>query len=157
MERLHNQERLDRVHPSIALAQKRTYARELNEEDVLSLCDLFLSPGLHYISFSTIKEGRRIINLFIDLLKCYHAIGYIDRIGHRYNQGMNFYEFFAHYENDKLLREEINRFFIEEFDYDFIWIIYPKYQVSNTFIHVFLDQIIEFNIDQKIPVVFISA
>ena len=70
---------------------------------------------------------------------------------------MNLYELFVHYENDKLLREEINRFFLEEFDYDFIWIIYPKYQVSNTFIHIFLDQIIEFNIDQKIPVVFVSA
>ena len=85
MEKLRVQERLDRVHPSIALAQKRIYARELNEEDVLSLCDLFLSPGLHYISFSTIQEGRKTINLFIDLLKCYHAVGYIDRIGYKYN------------------------------------------------------------------------
>ena len=157
MEKLRAQERLDRVHPSIALAQKRTYARELNEEDVLSLCDLFLSPGLHYISFSTIQEGRKTINLFIDLLKCYHSIGYIDRVGCKYNQGMNLYELFAHYEDGKILRDAINEYFIQEFDYDFIWIVYPKYQVSNTFIHIFLDQLIEFNLDQKIPIVFVSA
>lgn len=157
MERLHAQERLDRVHPSIALARKRTYTHELGEEDILSLCDLFLTPGLHYISFSTIKEGRTTINLFVDLLKCYHTVGYIDRAGCKYNQGMNLYELFAHYEDGKALRDAINQFFIEEFDYDFIWIIYPKYQVSHTFINIFLDQLIEYNIDQKIPVVFISA
>lgn len=158
MEKLRAQERLDRVHPSIALAQKQTYTQELGEDDILSLCDLFLTPGIHYVSFSSLREGRRIINLFVDLLKCYHAIGYIDRANCNYNQGMNLYELFAHYdENGTALRQALNQFFIEQFAYDFIWIVYPKYQVARTFINIFLDQLIEFNIDQKIPVIFIST
>jgi len=157
MEKLHACERLDRVHPSIALAQKRTFTHELNEESILSLCDLFLTPGLHYVSFSTLQEGRKTINLFVDLLRCYHAVGYIDKADSKANQGMNLYEFFAHYQNGQDLRNAINKFFLEDFDYDFIWIIYPKYQVSSTFINVFLDQLIEFNIDQKIPLIFVST
>jgi len=157
MEKLRDRKCLDRVHPSIALARKRTYAKELNEEDILSLCDLFLTPGLHYVSFSTLQIGRHTINLFVDLLKCYHAVGYIDRVGEKESQGMNLYELFAHYSDNKALREAINQFFVEEFAYDFIWIVYPKYQVSRTFTHIFLDQLIEFNIDQKIPVVFINS
>jgi hypothetical protein len=150
------QSELERIHPSIALAQKKVYTKGLGEDDILSLCDIFLKPGLHYISFSTINEGRRTINLFVDLLKCYHTIGYIDR-GSKYSQGMNLYEFFAHYKNGKVLRDTLDTFFIEEFSYDFIWIVYPKYQVARTFIHIFLDQLIEYNIDQKIPVIFIST
>jgi len=157
MEKLRAKERLDRIHPSIALAQKQTYTKELDEDDILSLCDLFLTPGIHYISFSTLQEGRRTMNLFVNLLKCYHAIGYIDRVGCKYNQGMNLYELFSHYSDNQELRVALNQFFIEEFAYDFIWTVYPKYQVARTFTHIFLDQLIEFNIDQKIPVVFLST
>lgn len=113
-------------------------------------------PGIHYVSFGSLKEGRHTINLFIDFLKCYHTIGFIDRIGTR-NRGMNLYELFSRYPTDTHLRQALDKFFIEDFTYDFIWIIYPQYSVARTFIHIFLDQVIAFNIEQKIPIVFIST
>ena len=148
--------RLNSIHPSIALARKKIYTKHLGEEEILSLCDLFLTPGLHYVSFGSLEEGRRIINSFIELLQCYHAIGYIDRVG-IHNRGMNLYEQFANYQDDAELRKQLDAFFAQDFAYDFMWIIYPKYQVARTFINIFLDQVIEFSIDQKIPVVFIST
>lgn len=144
------------VHPSLALVEKRLYARRLDENDILSLCDLLLMPGIHYVSFGSLTHGRRTINLFIEFLKCYYTIGFIDRIGAR-NHGMNLYELFAQYTDNVALRTALAAFFVEEFGYDFIWIVYPKYAVARTFIHIFLDQVIEFNVDQKIPIVFIST
>lgn len=145
------------VHPSIALANKCVYTRQPDESDILTLCDLFLTPGIHYITFATLTEGRKTVNLFVDMLKCYRTVGFIDRVRPVANHGMNLYEFFAHYHDDTALREALELFFLEEFDYDFIWIVYPKYMVARTFINIFLDQIIAFNIDQKIPLVFIST
>lgn len=148
--------RLNSIHPSIALTQKKVYSKCLGEEEILSLCDLFLTPGLHYVSFGNLEEGRRIINLFIELLQCYHAIGFIDRIG-IHNRGMNLYEQFANYKDNAQLRQRLDAFFAQDFAYDFMWIIYPKYQVAQTFINIFLDQVIAFDVDQKIPIVFIST
>lgn len=145
------------IHPSIALAHKCVYTQQPNEQDILSLCDLFLTPGMHYVTVTSIKEGRTVVNLFVDMLKCYHAVGFIDKVGKGSSQGMNLYELFAHYKDNLVLRDALNKFFLEEFDYDFIWIVYPKYSVAHTFIHIFLDQVIEFNVDQKIPIVFINT
>ena len=144
------------VHPSLALLEKRVYTSDLGEEDILSLCDLLLTPGIHYVSFGSLEEGRRTINLFIEFLKCYYTIGFIDRIGAR-NRGMNLYELFAQYTSDTALRCALTTFLVEEFDYDFIWIVYPKYAVACTFTQIFLDQALELNIDQKIPIVFVST
>jgi len=113
-------------------------------------------PGIHYVSFGSLKEGRKTVNLFIEFLKCYHTIGFIDCIGIQ-NRGMNLYELFASYQDDVQLRQALDQFFIDDFSYDFIWIVYPKYQVARTFINIFLDQLLTFNIDQKIPIVFIST
>ena len=149
--------RLNGIHSSIALARKNVYSRNnLGEDEILSLCDLFLTPGLHFVSFGSLQEGRRIVNLFIELLKCYHDIGYIDRVGMK-NRGMNLYELFANYQDDAELRQRLDAFFAQDFAYDFIWIIAPKYAVAHTFINIFLDQVLAFNIDQKIPIVFIST
>lgn len=156
MQKCLDRNKFDGIHPSIALAQKQTYTNHLNEADILSLCDLLLMPGVHYVSFGSLEEGRRTINSFIEFLKCYHTIGFIDRIGIK-NRGMNLYELFSNYHDNTLLRQELDRFLIEDFSYDFIWIVYPRYQVARTFIHIFLDQILAFNIDQKIPIVFISS
>ena len=144
------------IHPSIALIQKQTYTRNLDEEEILSFCDLLLMPGIHYVSFGSLKEGRKTVNLFIEFLKCFHTIGFIDCIGIQ-NRGMNLYELFASYQDDVQLRQALDQFFIDDFSYDFIWIVYPKYQVARTFINIFLDQLLTFNIDQKIPIVFIST
>jgi len=83
-------------------------------------------------------------------------VGFIDRPG-IHNRGMNLYELFLNYQDDMQLRLALDQFFIEDFSYDFIWIIYPKYSVAHTFTHIFLDQALSFNIDQKIPLVFIST
>jgi hypothetical protein len=151
---VYNQQRV--LHQSIALREKHIYGARLSEDDILSFCDLLLVPGIHYISFGTIKAGRHVINSFIEFLKCYHTIGFIDRVGSS-NRGMNLYELFFSYKTDEQLRQALERFFIEDFTYDFIWIIYPKSSESRAFIHAFLDYVLAFNVDQKIPIVFIGS
>lgn len=146
-----------KVHPAITLARKKVYDAHLTENDVVALCDIFLTPSIHYVTFTSLATGRKVMHSFIDHLTCYHAIGYIDRIGISHQKGMNLYEFFAHYESGEHLREAIEQFFLERFNYDFIWIVYPKYQVAQTFIQVFLDCVVEYRIDQKIPIIFLST
>ncbi len=146
-----------RMHPSIFLARKKVYAAQLDENEVLELCDIFLKPGIHGITFTSLTVARKVVDSFIEHLTCYHAIGYIDRIGAHHHKGLNLYEFFAHYSCDEQLGPALEIFFLEQFCYDFIWIVYPKYQVATTFIQKFLDGVLEFQIDRKIPIVFVSS
>jgi hypothetical protein len=156
MRNVRAQDSLAKIHPAIACAHKNEYKKRLSEEDIIFLCDLFLKPGLHYISFSSIAEGRRTINSFVNLLKYYRTVGYIDR-DNRAAQGMNLYEMFVEYADRKELKEALDAFFVEDFVYDFIWIVYSRFHVTQTFIRIFLDHVLEYNIDQKIPIIFINS
>ena len=146
------------MHPAIAPILTKRYSYELSEDDILSLCDLFLTPGLHYATFTSLRDGRRIMQLFVDQLSCYRVLGYVDHATYtNYAPGMNIYELFKHYRDRDKLQAALDEFFLVAFDYDFLWIIHSRYERPRLFNKIFLDSAMSANLDQKIPIICVSA
>lgn len=148
---------LSGIHPALSLTSNKVFDRQLTADDVVALCDMFLVPGVYSIMFKSLAAGRAVLDAFAVQLTCYHAIGYIDHVGQQHPRGMNLYELFAHHAQDDELRNAMQTFFLEQFNYDFIWIVYPKYQVSHTFVHIFLECAFENHVDAKVPIVFVTT
>lgn len=59
------------------LFKNKIFTLPFTESDVLYLQDMFISPGIHEIRTTTIKQGRCIMQTILDSLKYFHAIGCI--------------------------------------------------------------------------------
>lgn len=142
------------VHPAIAPVCIKRYDTQLSEEDILSLCDVFLTPGIHYLTFSSLKNGRQTMELFVQQLSCYRVVGYVDYLSHiTYAHGMNIYELFKQYRERTVLQQALDEFFLSSFDYDFIWIVHSRFERPRLFNRIFLETAINLNIDKKIPII----
>lgn len=129
-----------------------THARKLNERDALLLCDLFLTPGVHYVVFDSLSRGRRLVDSLARIGSFYQAIAYIAPTARNNLCGINLYEMFR---STREPAYALRRFLLYEFDYDFVWISYTKQQPLNSFSQLFMESAIEFNLDRKIPILFV--
>jgi len=125
---------------------------------VLALCDLFLTPGIHYVSCATMHDGRRIMKLFIEQLSWYRTIGYIDHAhAMHYKHGLNLYDLFATIHDRGTLNQALDSFFLNSFEYDFLGIINAQTGRSKQFGRLFIDKLINNALDQRIPIVCIGS
>lgn len=143
------------LHPAIAPIDIKPYSsKNLSEEDALALCDLFLTPGLHYVTCATIHDGRRIMKLFIEQLSCYRTIGYIDHAhAMHYKHGLNVYDLFSSYHARDELVQALDQFFFDSFEYDFLGIINARSGRAHLFNKLFIEKVINYSFNQRIPII----
>ena len=96
----------------------------ISELQILELQDVFLTNGFHYITVPTIQEGRSLVYTFLDALRCFQAVGCITKNKIGLEKGIfdivSYLDFCGF--NDVSNNAERELYFIEDFDFDFVWI-----------------------------------
>ncbi len=126
--------------------------RLISEQQIIELQEIFLTPGFHNFPITTVKDARSLIYTFLDALRCHQIIGCMTantdlplrKSIFDINHYLCEYGYFGSNHS-----YNYDRFFIEEFDIDFLWIEPSK---SNQFSQ-FKEKIAEFNIDKQIPII----
>lgn len=139
-----------KINPSLLLNNKLA----LSEQQILELQDLFLTNGFHQISVPSIKEGRSLTQIFLRALGCYQTVGCVSNTNMTLKKGIfdiHNYLLACGY-LDKENSRDLARFFIEEFDFDFIWI---EKKQNDHWADYFEEKIQEYSIDQQIPIVIL--
>ena len=150
---------------SMSLLQKQTYCRRfgvakivpyiqypLADKDIISLQALFTTPGCHAIEVADVQAGRLLITRLLKSLKYHHEIGFVtDSQFDVCAPAVNITSILAGVQD----QEQIVSFFLNEFYYDFIWIEVTSYSDHMAWFHDFYTELINFNIQQMIPVILV--
>lgn len=127
----------------------------ITEQQILELQDLFLANGIHHLSVSSFEEGRILLYRFLDALRCYSNIACATQDGsalrktildlQKYMDSLEFFE--------EKNTHEFQKFFTEEFDFDFVWL-----EQSSAYSHgmVLEHALVSFSLDQRLPIFIVS-
>ncbi len=128
----------------------------ISEQLIIELQDIFLTNGVHVIDVESLQEGRMLIQKFLRALKCYQSVGCLaqDEITitkeifdiHHYLLMYGFLE--------RKNTNDLERFFIEDFNFDFIW-IERKIDDQSEWSLYFEQRISHYDIDQQIPIIIL--
>ncbi len=102
-----------KINQSFSLKLNNTIG--ISEQQILELQDLFLTNGVHHISVPSIKEGRALIYKFLDALRCYQSVACFTIEGCSLKKSI--FDL-----NKNISQKDWDRFLIEEFTSDFLWI-----------------------------------
>jgi hypothetical protein len=123
--------------------------RLISEQQIIELQELFLTPGFHQYPITTVKDARALMYTFLDALRCYQIVGCMtantDLPLRKSIFDINDYLWQYGY----LGSSNYDKFFIEEFDIDFLWIEPTQHNEFDQF----KEKLAEFNIDKQIPII----
>lgn len=124
--------------------------KTINEEQILALQDLFLESGFHEITVSTLQQGRELIYTLLNALRCYSSIGCITQ--QKLPLKNNVFDIFEYLEFYGFCSDshQLDLFFTQECEFDFIWIEYTKTQPWNI---DFENALRNAKIDHNIPII----
>ncbi len=134
-----------KINQSFSL-QLNTHAG-ISEQQILALQDLFLTNGVHYIGVSSIKEGRTIIYKFLEALRCYQSVACFTIDGITLKKSILDL-------HKQLLTKNIDRFLVEEFNSDFLWIEQENFFMQNCL--RLEEKIFALGLDQHMPIIILS-
>lgn len=157
MKRIHSTQNFSILSPQ--QASPIFFDRELSEEDILTLQDIFLTPGIQHIVVPSVSQGRNLLRTFLAVLPCYHDIAVITaskvELPDHY---LNIYDMLVEDGYiDSLTGLSVNpqaldEFFIEHGYFDFMWIeATPELQNKSWFVD-FLQKLQEINVNTQIPI-----
>jgi hypothetical protein len=128
----------------------------ISKQQILELQDIFLTNGIHHIQVSSSSEGRLLVQTFLQALRCFCAIGCLTNNKIPLQDGVfdirNFLDIYGYSITKN--NSEIDRFFLEEFECDFLWI---ETTSNNYWYSHFEQKIHDLGIDQHMPIIIISA
>lgn len=150
---------------SVNSQRKNTFTRPLNipkfkkpplsEQDILCLQDSFLEVGIHYIKVRSVATGRTLVETFLKSLNNYYDNVACLTASKISVNPKNAFDVFKALEG-KTSREEIERFFIEQFYFDFLWIEASQDLISKPWFHDFQQLLANFKIEKSVPVMVIT-
>ncbi len=125
----------------------------VQEKDILYLQNLFMTPGIHVLPVDNFGNGRALVQELLASLKWYRTIGYISTT----NKGS-----LPHATNlltrisEPVTTENLGDFFIEEFDYDFLWVEATNDLFDKPWMGLFEQQLLDLRINEMIPVILLT-
>jgi len=139
--------------------QKSKHVRgPLSEHDILDLQDKFLNNGFHYINVSDLQFGRSLVFQFLKSLKHCHENAILTVSMSLLDAPITdvYYELIQGGYLDKSQHKDLDEFFIDQFYYDFLVIEACHELVDSYWFSEFFNRLINFKIDQNIPVLVVS-
>ena len=153
---------LDKTIRSSAIVQQIKLARHVREPfsdgDILDLQDAFLNNGIHYMQVDDIQSGRSLINLFLQSLNHYHNVASLTTSSSLLTAGT------ADLYSELILGGHLTQpdpcaledFFLDQFDYDFMWIETSDELFSTPWFISFFKQLTQCKLNQLIPILVLS-
>lgn len=93
-----------------------------SDQHILELQDIFLEPGIHYLSAPTFGEGRAVIRNYLEALRCFD-----EPVCFSLQQE----DFEVTNVADQISAAQLAEFFELEFDADFLWVECDKTLVDH--------------------------
>jgi len=130
----------------------------LTENQVIALHKALLTPGFHNMQVNSIEEGRAILYTMLNALSYYSDLACLSLSDSALPSSV--YDLSYHLTQggyiDKACRTDLENFFLERFDNDFLWIEATQELMKEPW-YLYLEQkIVELRIDQQIPIMIIS-
>ncbi len=126
------------------------------EQDILHLHKALLTPGFHYFHVLNVDAGRLFMQQFLNSLHYYNNIGYLAATTG--TKEYNFRDILEELQENGFLYKPyfLDEFFIDNFDYDFIWIETTAQLYTLSWYKEFQNKLNEYNVPAHIPVVILS-
>lgn len=130
-----------------SVSGRRFVQQRISEKDIIDLHELLLTNGIHVITQVPYKKFRTVMITFLDSLNYYHNVSLFTRDTMiEVPTGISV----IHLDNAYHSKDYLYQFFLEDFDYDFIWIETPA-----NFI-VVLDILVELKMDTVMPILLVG-
>lgn len=155
MAHIHTAACVDHLSP---IKNKRVISYPLNEQDIISLHQTFLTYGFHHMTVKNIASGRLIIRSLLSSLSIYQDIAAvtIDKEPLEANvfnisQTLGNTYFSSDHDN-----EHHNALILDYFNFDFIWIEATDNLLEKSWYAHFERKIKIIGISQHMPIVYVS-
>lgn len=134
---------------------KKRVVVPLAEEDILELQDFFLTNGIHDIVVDTVETGRKLMHTLLSSLNCYHSMAVLtlEPLAGK----LPACDIYQELLQDNFFTDihAIDRFFIEHFYFDFMWIERSEDLANAHWIPYFEQQLMEYKLEFHLPIVYI--
>lgn len=127
-----------------------------SHEQIIALQDLLLTPGFHCLKVLNIASGRIIIDVFLMSLNYFHTIGCLTL--HQGPLPSNIHNIYNQLKEEGYLKDGgdgIERFLMESFYCDFIFIEMEEAIMKTKWLPLFQQKIIDLGIDKTIPIIYL--
>jgi hypothetical protein len=131
----------------------------LADDQIIDLHKAMLTNGFHHMHVSSIQEGRAILHLLLDALDYYHDIACLSMNTlplkpaifdlHYYLQQGGYL--------DQKYKDDLEDFFLQRFDHDFLWIELTEELINKPWFCYFEQKLIDLRIQERIPIMVVSS
>lgn len=127
------------------------------EQNILYLQDRFLINDFHHFKVENILDGRKIISTMLNSLNYYQNIACLTTFNNC-NLQKNIFDVYIELSKEKYLENVDNliEFFLETFDFDFIWIEESNNILQTKWYKIFKQHLVDFNFHKIMPIIVIS-
>lgn len=131
----------------------------LSENEILLFQELFYTTGFHYIQVDSFSQGRALVDTFISSIKYHKNIAYLTTQSKPLLKNSLFKAVDIYKELNKLNAlynfHNLEKFLLENFYYDFLWIELNFEILNSCWLGHFEQKIIDFNIDNTLPIIYL--
>ena len=141
-----------------AIPESSTYPR-FSEQEILDLQDLFLTYGNHYLKVPTHGQGRNIISLFLESFQ----YQYFSRVACLTVSPVPLPDAVVSVRDELALsgalafnHHSLDEFLLNTFYYDFVWVECSQELMQSSWFYYFEKKLIDYNIAQSMPILFVT-
>lgn len=130
----------------------------LNEEQIIDLHQALLTNGFHHMYANTIQEGRSILHVLLQSLGCHQDIACLT-VENKNLPATTFDLYYYLFEGgylDAKHQTDLEDFFLNRFENDFLWIEATPQLTQQPWFFYFEQKLIELRINQQVPIMIIS-
>lgn len=140
------------------LHDARRVRTPFSDGDILELQDLFLRNGVHYIKVDDVRAGRSFIKLFLQSMNYYNNVACLSTSTEPIDSAVVdlYAELLVGGCFDKGATQHLEEFFLEHFDFDFLWLEVSDGALTSEWLSEVLRQMKNFKLEQLLPILIVS-
>jgi hypothetical protein len=141
------------------ISQSQMIHEPLSDSEILQIQDIFLTKGIHSIKVHDIQSGRIVMKRFLESLNCYHAIACLTMTEPII--GINIIDLYSELLTGNycaaLHEQSLTDFFINQFNYDFLWIEASEQLLNSLWFTCFEQALFNLNIQTRMPIFVVTS
>lgn len=136
----------------IRLDIKKLLNYQLSEDEIIHLSDKFLTNGIHYVTVSSLHEGRSFIKKFLRSINYYQEITFLSSdIQTHPDEFHNLYMIL-----NQLDEQQLTDFLCNNFYSDFLWIELTDDLIHSSWFDTFQRSITNLGFDKIMPIMLME-
>ena len=126
----------------------------LSDQQIIELHIRFLTNGFQHIQVPSIQDGRELIKTLLKSLDYYHSIACLTESDKQLSSDIH--DLLTYLVECRFLPKNLEQFFLEQIEFDFLWIELTPSLLAESWFEEFKSLIITHHIHTKMPIMCIS-